>query len=58
MAKKVKSKQFKVKAEYGCRVETTVEAKDKKEAEDLALSELDELASRNTSCRDVEVEEI
>lgn len=57
MAKKKELKRFKVKAEYGCRVETTVEAKDREDAEFQASGELDDLASRNVTCRSLTVEE-
>lgn len=58
MAKKNKRKRYLVKAEYGCRVETTIEADDEKDAEQVAMGELDELASQNLSQRDLKVEEV
>lgn len=58
MPRKSKKKQFEVSAEYGCRVETTVEAEDEKEAEEKAMGELDDLASRNYSQRSLIVREL
>lgn len=52
-----KKKNYKVTAEYKCKVETVVEAKDEKEAERLALPELDDTAMRNVSCVALRVEE-
>lgn len=53
-----KTKRYRVRAEYGCRVVADVDARNEKEAEQNAMDELDELASRNLSQLDLKVEEI
>lgn len=58
MAKKKEPMRWTVTAEYGCTVETTVEAETEDEAKRIASPELDELASRNLSCRSEKAREI